>query len=396
MKKIYYLLALVIVAFASCKPLSKTYQDIDSAPLGDVKLTLSTTEYKSLPSTNYAFNSFNFKTINDANLSIPSILAIKYPVIADLKSASVSFAMDPTTSSIAAPDFALARIATTLVTLADHTFPTSTINGNLIPGNSVAYFTADAAINYLNYKYPTPAAYQMVVLTYNYLETGVTAAAGNTTTDTFVFLKNTWTKIYTISPAQYASVNRGSNNMFLTTDLPNIIYILNSILKEDVLLMSGTTTGTTIYVAYKYNTTDQRVQGLTYDGSNWISRQTLSFLKVKGVWLPDPTVTIIEGIGVNDDYKWLNDPNNPIGLAIGTATARANLASFGDYNINATGPTVWNDADLTASLAAILLHRFPTPVVGVPYKIVYSVFVSKVTQTSKVFIFNGTAFVLQQ
>jgi len=390
MKKIYYLLALVIVAFASCKPLNKTYQDIDSAPLSDVKLTLSTSEYKSLPSTNYAFNSFNFKTINDANLSIPNILAIKYPVIADLKSATVSFALDPTTSSIASPDVTLARNAIVLVTPADHNFPATTTNGNLIPGNTLAYFTSDVAINYLNYKYPTPAAYQMVVLTYNYFETGVTSATGNVVTDTFVFLKNTWTKIYTVSPAQYASVSRGTNNMFLTTDLPSIIFYLNSILKEDAILMSGITTGSTIYVAYKYNTTDQRVQGLTYDGSNWVSRQTLSFLKVKGIWLPDPTVTIIEGTGVNPDFVWLRD-----NTSIGTATARANLASFGDYNINATGTTVWNDADLTASLAAILLHRFPTPTAGIPYKIIYSVFVSKVTQTSKVFTFNGTAFVLQ-
>jgi hypothetical protein len=394
MKKIYYILALVMVAFASCKPLSKTYQEIDSAPLGDVTLSLSTTEYKSLPSANYASSSFNFKTINDANVSIPTILAIKYPVIADLKSAAVSFVMDPTTSSIASPDITLARNAIVLATPADHAFPTTTVNGNLIPGNTAAYFTSDVAINFLNYKYPTPAAYQMVVLTYSYLETGVTGATGNTTTDTFVFLRNTWTKIYTVSPAQYALVSRGSNNMFLTTDLPNIIYILNSILKQDVLLMAGVTTGTTIYVAYKYNTTDQRVQGLTYDGSNWVSRQTLSFLKVKGVWLPDPTVTIIEGIGVNQDYIWLN--TSVIGSTIGTATARANLASFGDYNINASGTTVWNDADLTASLAAILLHRFPTPTVGVPYKVIYSVFVSKVTQTSKIFIFNGTSFVIPE
>jgi len=384
MKKIYYLTTLIGVMLTSCSPLSKTYQNIDSAPLGStLSLTLIPNDYKVLPTTFYGYNAGLFDSNSDANLYIPTILASKYPTAADQTNANVTFTVSPSYSTIGAPDSKYADIAITLAA-ADYVFP----------GNTATNLTSTTAISFLTNKYPTPAANQLVVMTYNYLETGVTATAGNTVTDTFAFLNGNWVKLYTVSPAQYASVNRGSNNWFIAGDPANLVTYFNSFLKNDLTVSATAKAGDIKYVSYRYTTTYQMTLALTYDGSNWQPRLTLSYLKLSGLWVPDPTVYVTEPALTNygnADYQYLNTLTN-----IGNTSNRGNVAQYGDFSLQSTSVYYWPDADLTAALIAILLHKFSAPVVGVPYVITYYVYNGTTVAATKKFQFNGTTFVLQQ
>ncbi|EHQ25421.1 hypothetical protein [Mucilaginibacter paludis] len=380
MKKLYYLFALIAVTFASCDPLSQTYKALDATPKTTAAATYTTTLG-------------TYKSATDANTSIPASLLSKYPSASDGSSALVTFSLAPSSSNVAVPDSTLSRVSVTLAT-ADYSFPASTLpNGTAVPGNSTAYLTSDGVINYLNYKYPTPAANQLVVLTYTYYEAGNTPSSGSTVTDSFLYFASGWIKAYTITPAQYTAAGRGANGYFSATDYAALSGFFNAFLRGDAAVMGPAKTGDVKYVSYKFTATYQKIMTLTYDGSNWVLKQTLQFLKIAGVWAPDPTVYITFPVVKNVTYAYLNNPAN---ANIGTADARANVISFGDFSISGSGTTVWNDTDLTAALAAGLVEKIAKPVVGVPYTVTYYVYVSpSVVPRTKTFVYDGTNFVYQ-
>jgi hypothetical protein len=364
MKKIYYLIAIITIAFASCKPLSNVYNDMDAHPVLQTIKTSTTTAYVSYDA---------------AKAGIPTLLNTKYSDYPEGSSAIVSFPI--TSGSAFVADNLLSHNAYTMLA-ADYIFT----------GNTTAYLTSAGAINYLNFKYPTPAANQLAVLTYLYFEaSGGTATAGNLVTDSFLFLNNTWTKIYTISAAQYTNVGRGANGYFIATDVASLPAYFNAFLLDDPTVMATAKTGDVKFISYRYTATLQQVLPLTFDGTNWVNKSALNFLKFGGTWIPDPTVFVtIPATANNADYTYLAT------TTIGTESGRANVASFGDFDIRTNGAaTAWSDADLTAALAAILLHKIASPIVGIPYKVTYAVYTGSVSTTIKNFKFDGTNFVVQ-
>jgi hypothetical protein len=370
MKNIYYALALLTVVFiSSCDPLSGTYKQLDGSvvPSAQPPITFA------VP-TAYA-------SADLANTGITGLLNTKYSDYADSSTAVVAYPLASGYSFVA--DNLLAHNALTLAAV-DYT----------VASNTTAYLTDAGAIAYLTYKYPTPVKNQLAVLTYMYFLNGVTPATGVLTTDSFIFLQGAWTKIYTVSPAQYTAVNRGTNNQFLTTDLTNIPSYLNTFLTSDPAVIATAKAGDVMYVSYKYNTTAQVVLPLTFDGTNWIPKLSANFVKLLGTWVPDPTIYVtIPVVKLAPDYIWLRD-----NTTIGSVGARGNVASFGDFNTSpTTSTTSWTDAEVTQAMAAILLHKIPTGVVGIPYKITYFVFpgANPVIPQSKIYKFNGTAYIFQ-
>ncbi len=378
MKKVYYILTLVAIGFSSCKPLSNTYNDIDSSPTPRTLTTGVTTSYL---------------TIDAANAGIISILNTKYPDYGQEKSnAVISF---PLASGFnMAADNVYSHVAYTLIST-DYS----------LAANTTTSLTDQAVLNFLSVKYPNPVANQLAVLTYQYQFSGATPTAGVTVTDSFIYLANivSWVKIYTVSPAQYASVNRGTNNYFLPSnsstgfagDLPVLPGYFNSFLQADPNISATAKTGDIVYVSYRYNSTTQNVLPLTFNGTNWTANFTLGYLRQNGIWIPDPNVYVtLPAVKNNPDYIWLS--NN---TTIGQATARTNVVSFGDFNTSTTASTTtWTDAEVTAALAAILGHKISSPVIGVPYKVTYSIFpgANPVLVVSKTYKYDGTNFVLQQ
>ncbi|RKR84451.1 hypothetical protein BDD43_4688 [Mucilaginibacter gracilis] len=357
MKKLYYLLALIAVGFASCDPLSQTYKDIDAKPAAST-LTFSTT-------TTYASG-------DAAKTGLSALLNTKYGNLAEGSTASITFPYSTTVVIPTAPDFLLSHVGYTAVA-ADYS------------GTS---FTTAQAVTFLTAKYPTPVANQLVVLTYNYLESGVTPSTGVITTDSYMFLSGIWTKIYTLSAAQYTAAGRGTNLYFVTNDLPNIPGVLSSLLLDDPMIPTPKV-GDVKYVSYKYNGTSQNVLALMFDGTKWADQATFAFLKLNGTWVPDPTVYVNEPAAANNpDYLYLQT------TTIGTDAARAGTARYGDFELRTSNAAVWQADEITRALAAILLHKFPTATVGVPYKITYVTYPGSSTTVSTTFIFNGTAFVI--
>jgi len=363
MKKIYFLLTVIAMAFASCDPLSNTYKDLNANPSAQIITFGSTTSYASL---------------DLAKTGISALLNTKYGDYPNNTRAIVSTPLLGTFTLAAST--VLAQDAYTLVT-ADYATVTTFTDFN--DANVLAF---------LNIKYPTPAANQLAVLTYNYFLSGATASSGTLTTDSFIYINGLWTKAYTVSAAQYTSIGRGVNFYFTATDLTNLPAYLIAFLQNDPSVMVNAKAGDIKYVSYKTSATAIQVFPLTFNGTSWVNNFALTFLKLNGTWVPDPTISIVEPDTPNDpDYVWLRD-----NTSIGSTAARTNVAQYGDANIESSSQYYWADTDLQAAFAAILLHRVASPVIGIPYRVTYYAYTGTDAAVSKTYVFNGTAFVFQQ
>lgn len=392
MKRIYQLLALsiTVLTFSACNPLDKTYKQIGSlpapvAPAASVTVTLSAADYGLLPKGHAAKTALYFKAVDTAKVDVPLILASKYPTYGEKSSALVTYALTPTTIKLA--DSLNANTTYTLVTTPTNDYVYPAYNG--AAANSFSDFSATAVINYLNYKYQTPLPDNSLrILTYLYFESGKTAGSGTLTTDAFLYTGGLWQKIYRISNAQYATTNNGLNNWYVAADVPNLPSYFNTILKSDPTVMLTAKFGDVKYVNYRYTTTYQRVLPLTFDGTNWVTTSTpltLSFVKTNGVWVADNSVTYIL---TTADMKSIgtNQPN------VASAAAVANLASFGNYNIQG-GATSWTDDQIVTSISVFLKTKYTTAVVDQKFIITYLAYNGANVLVVKTFVYDGTNFV---
>lgn len=444
MKKIYYLLTFVVaaVAFTACKPLSKTYDTLGDVPgpvipvvtpPTSVAYTLTGADYASLPASNPAALQQFFHGTTDAFASIPAILAKKYPSVGDKSSVNVTYATSPIVPSITLADKTNANVSITLQTgntPSDYKFsPNFTYNPAVGASFTVSAVTfedlsAAQALSWLRNRYktlvtpanpPTLAVYQpattlanntLVVLTYLYFESNVTASSGTLTTDAFLYTTaNDWQKIYRVSNAQYASVNRGTNNLFVAADAPNIPSYINTFLKSDAAIMLTAKVGDVQYVNYKQGTSalyTQEVIALAYDGVNWVTTNTTAtnlFTYSGGVWTGQLDNTVSYAL-TSANYTAISQISNN-----GSAAARANLAAHPSFAIAAgsTAPTVnddgvrWKDAEIAIGIKSILATQFTSPVTNQKFIISYVAFGGYPSGTSlnALFIYDGTNFVYQ-
>lgn len=385
MKKIYYLFAFITgaIAFSACNPLDNTYKKLGDLPVptapvpppATVSVSLTAADYALLPSTDYAKTTLSYKSKDDAAASIPVILAAKYPGYSDKSSANVIYANSPAT--VAIPDTLFADVAYTL-TDADY-------------NNSFKDFSASQVLNWLPIKYPTPDDNQLAMLTFTYYESGVTSTA----TQSFLYLNGAWKKIYTISPAQYASIGKGGTfNNFGTGDAANLANYFNVFLKTDPAVAATAKFGDIQYVSFKYFASSknyQRALPLTFDGTNWVVTPIniltpLTFVKTNGTWIADNTVYFNAS---STDYKFIGT------TAAGSDAARANVAQYGDFNISAsTDATYWSDTDIQDAFIALLAHNYPGAVLDQKFVVTYLVYNKGVTSSvTKTFKYNGSAFV---
>jgi len=386
MKRIYYLLAFVAVAaaFSACNPMDNTYKQLGSLPMPagaaqTFNLTLSASDYGILPTGNYAKTSFNFITQADAKTYIPTILASKYPNYANASSVTVTYAVPnivvaPADSVIADPG--VSYTATT----ADYT---------AILGANPKFIelTTAQAITVLNTKYPTPVNNQIVLFTYIFFESGVVSTA-TTLTDTFLYTNGAWVKCYTISAAQFAYVGNTFGD-FSSSDAPLINTYLATILKADAGLTLKAKVGDVKYVSYKYfgSKTNQRIQAMTFDGTNWVPYslpQSLVFAKTNGVWVADNTVKYTLATA---DYTTISNLPN----ASANASAVTNLQQHGNFSIS--GSTAWADSEINAGIAVVLKSKYPTAVANQKFIVTYSAYNGNTISVTKTFIYNGTTFV---
>lgn len=355
MKRIYYLLAFVVVAtaFTACNPLDKTYKDLGDLPApsgtSTTTVTLSAADYGLLPKGHAAKTALYFKTVDTAKVDVPLILASKYPTFGDKSTANVTYSITPPTIKLADSLNATTTLTLQTTPTNDYIFPA--YNG--AAANTFSDFSATAAINYLNYKYQTPLPENSLrVMTYLYFESGKTAGSGTLTTDAFLYSGGVWTKIYRVSNAQYAATGNGVNNWFVASDANNLPSYFNTFLKADPTVMLTAKAGDVKYVNYRYLTTYQRVLPMTFDGTNWTTAPTvlsLVFAKTNGVWIADNTVT----------YQLTAADHVTIsGLTFGSAEARANLASFKSVDLRTSSSTKWTSDEIANAVAAFAKIKF--------------------------------------
>lgn len=394
MKKIHYVLALaVVVAFSACNPLDKTYKQLGdlptpAAPAVSADLTLSPADYALAPKGSFANKNSSFKSTDSAKLQVPVILAAKYPTYGEKSKIVVTYATAPLTIKLA--DSAYNNVAYTAVNPTDYT------NSSSVTGTFYKDWSAAQVLLFLTYKYPNPVANQLVLLTYQYYESGVTPSSGVTTTDSFLYLNGAWIKIYTITAAQYAAAGRGNYGNFTSGDMPNLPAIFNGLLKADITVAANAKAGDVKYVSYKYYASGnyQRVLPLTFDGTNWVSTPVaaapLSFIKTDGTWVADNTVNYKL---ILDDYAYIGD-HGPAG----SAAAKNNIKSYPDFNIsNSTDPTYWSSDDIKASILFWITYKYSsTAVANQKFNITYTVYNKGVTSDVTVaYVYDGTTFKLQ-
>jgi hypothetical protein len=407
MKKLIYLCLCVAAstAFVSCNKLNDAYKAIDAnAAAGNagqtLTYTLTSADFTSLGSANYAYKTHNFSTAADANTSIPTILNFKFPNYNNGSTAFITYGEQPVL-----PDSVYKDEQYTL---------TSTPSGNndytLYPGNKYADFSVSQVISWLPYKFgsvtvgtPPPANttyvlnwifYPTLAATAPQIYPGVqlsTTGSVTTAISAFSFINNAWVADYYLTPAQYAAVGRGQYNQFTSSDDANLVSYFNAILKADAGVMATATTGAVQYVSYNYynsaKATTQRVMAMYYNGTNWVPNAPVTgiFVKQNGTWIPDPSI-----------YHTLTSADITIIVngAAGAASAKSNLSSYGDFNI-ATG--YWTVADLDNAFIEVLQADFPAPKSNLNYKVVFQKYQSGGdVATTYVFVYNGTQWVAQQ
>jgi hypothetical protein len=364
MKKIYYLLTVVIVAFSACQ------KQPNLAPTtittSGMNLTLATPDYQLLPSADYPHTALAFYSYADANTYIPLILAKRDPQLGNGSTANITFNL--ATPAIAVPDSLASQNTYTLVS-ADYT----------AAGSKYGDLSASEFQKFLAYKYPAPVASQLEVLSYvlyaNDADTNVTQA--------WFYLSGAWTQIYLVSNPQYTIANEGKYDQFDSTDLPNLVSYFNYFLKGDQTIADTAKVNDIEYVSYAYYASGnyQKVMALTYNGNNWgvtTMQAILPFIKTNGTWASNASV-----------YHTLTAADITLisNSTFGTAAQRSNLASYGDFE------TSWTAADLDSAFILVLTTDYPTPTPNVNYVVTYLLYTGgNDVSTQLTFKYNVTSW----
>ncbi|WEK18072.1 MAG: hypothetical protein P0Y49_14850 [Candidatus Pedobacter colombiensis] len=366
---IYIILAFVAMAFAACNPMKDTIDEITANAGATKTLNITTTA--------------TYETVAAANTGIAVMLNKTYPQMTNGALANVTYSYK--TNTVKPVDSVYANVTYT-VTDADYLATNGNANKN---------FTSAKVLEFLESKYPqasTPLN-KLVILTYTFFLSNVTT--GTLVTEAYLLQSIGWQKIYLVSNAQYTSVGRGTNNMFLSGDAANLAGYFNIFLKADPTVMLTAKVGDKINISYRvFQSTTvsyQRVYVLTYDGVNWLPNTTLGFLKQNGQWIPDPTIYYTM---ITTDYTNLNLPG--VTYTFGTAANRGNAAQYRSINVSATNGTQWTTAEIQAMLIYTLNLRFPNAVANpeIPYVITYYSYNGKYTYVPVKFFKTDTGFVL--
>ncbi len=165
----------------------------------DLTITLQPTDYKLLPSNDYPSSTLTIDDDADAQKYIPIILNQSYANLGNGSTANVTYAKSALYFKPAA-DSLYSDVAYTL-TSSDYL---------LLPGNTYTDFSISQVLQWLPYKYPSPVNNELKLLTFTvYPATTVPAPPYS-----FMYTNGAWKEIYTITPAEYASVGLGKYDQF--------------------------------------------------------------------------------------------------------------------------------------------------------------------------------------
>jgi hypothetical protein len=376
MKKIYYLLVLVAFAFTACQK-EPALHSVMPSEVKDLKITLQTSDYQLLPSSDYPSKTLTIDDDADAQQYIPIILNANYGNLDNGSTAAVTYAKSALYFKPNA-DSLYSDVAYTL-TNADYL---------LLPGNKYTDFSVSQLLSWIPYKYTAPTNNQLVLLTWTPYPSTLTPPPPYS----FLYYSGAWKQIYTITPAEYAAIGLGKYNQFTTAQDANLASTLGALVKTDINVQDTVKKGDIVFVSFSYYGSDskayQRVQPLEYDGSNYVaplaSTGTVNFIKKNGTW------TYVQPLPVINYTLTSADITTIVGSNFGTAALRSNLSSYGDFE------TSWAKADLQGAFILCLTKDIASPQTNTIYKVHYKLYSggSDVDSTLS-FEWDGTKWVAQ-
>lgn len=374
MKKTLYLFTFVAMVFTACQkqPIVPLYTTPQATT--DMSIALAASDYQLLPTTAYPYKTLTFDDDADAEYYIPTILNSKYAKLADGSTIAVTYTKSPLYFKPNA-DSLYADVAYTL-TSADYL---------LLPNNKYTDFSLSQVLAWLPYKYPTPTANELKLLTFTPYPATLTPPYS------FIYYSGSWRMAYTITPAQYASIGLGKYNQITTTNDAQLHSTLGAFLKNDITITDTVKAGDIEFVSFDYYASGnayQRVIPLEYDGNNFVAPQSstggpVNFIKKAGKWeFVQPLPVIAYTLTTADNTLIVNG-------AAGSATAKSNLGQYGDFSSS------WTLSDLNAAMIEVLTADFTTPETNTIYAVTFNNYNAVAPDPLK-FIWDGTKWVAQQ
>lgn len=382
-RKYFYLLALASMAFSACTKTELPHATPTAAQLagGQSKtatfdLTLQSSDYKLLPTTDYPNKTLTIDDDADAQNYISVILNSKYPTVADGSTAAVTYTVSPLYFKPAADSL-----------YSDEYYTLTNDDYLLLPGNKYTDFSLSQALSWLPYKYTSPVNNQLALISFTVYPSTQTPPPPYS----YLYFQNNWRMIYTIQPAQYAAVGLGKYNQFTTSNSEaSLVGMFNFFLKNDVTVMDTIKKGDYEFVSFNYYASGkayQRVKPLQYNGTDFVvpyaGSSTINFIKKDGSWqFVQPLPVIAYTLTTADNTLVANS-------TAGTADARSNLAQYGDFD------SAWTVQYMNAALIVVLTADFPTPQENTIYAVTFKNYNSPAPDPSK-FQWDGTKWAPQQ
>jgi hypothetical protein len=372
MKKIYYLLAFSILALSACQKEPALHSSLPGEKK-DLTITLQASDYAHV--TGYPKTTFTIDDDADAQNYIPMILNAEYSTIDDGSTAAVTY----TTS-------ALYFKQTTDTLYNQEYYSLTNADYLLLPGNKYTDFSLSQALSWLPYGFPVDTANELKLVNFTVYPATQTPPPPYS----YLFFQGAWKQIYTVQPAQYASVGLGKYNQFTTSNTEaTLAGMFNVFLKNDITIMDTIKKGDYEFVSFNYYVSStkvyQRVKPLQYNGIDFVvpytGSSTVNFIKKNGKWTFVQPLPVINYTLTTADITLISGNTAYPGAA--------NLAQYGDFDSD------WTIAYMNQAIIQCLLVDITSPQQNTLYRVTFKNYSSPAPDPSG-FTWDGAKWVPQQ
>ena len=278
MKKIFLLLTVFSMVFASCDPLEDIHEEIDaleSVISGEATYTLTDDDYtEDVEDGGLGFNYTNFSSEEDAKEALPAFLLNKYPTWGVESLVTVAF-------NLYSPKYDEKSLEIYTVSSADYT----------AGGHSYGNFSSASDITeFLDTKYPDAAYRLLVSLTYKYYSGSV-----STLNNGFLYVNDAWEMVTGFTEDEYNAMGESYPNFSSEAEaLTKIPVFLIEKFKYD-----GKVAGDIEAIMYKLyvggGVTESYVANFIFDGTSWseysnVIEESIKFGHDGTSWVPDNTI----------------------------------------------------------------------------------------------------------
>jgi hypothetical protein len=356
MKKIFLLLTVFSMVFASCDPLEDIYAEIDAKEtviVGEANITLTDADHDALTGNSYG----NFGSIAEAKTMIPGFLTNKYPVWGKNSGVKATF-----------------KYYSRVNTYSKNVYALSDAEHNAITGKTYGNFDKSYHItNFISGKYTSPSEGDFVSLRYRFYAGGET-----TLTDGFSYTNSKWEKITGFTADEYKSMGESYPNFSSHDEAAAKIPVTLVDLHKFNPKSAGDIVSA-MYELYKGGgVTKSYTSNFIFDGTSFskynnVKGETIQFGHDGATWVPDNTIKYTLTAA---DYTLVGNGN------------------YGNFDVRA-GKDEETVASRVAKINTILLNNFPSDAEGQKYIVSYNIYngANGVWQTAV--IKTGSAYVLQ-